>query len=117
MGRQGRLAMRCNALYDPALVIGFSFAFDYGDGASGAFTDTGSQAIAQAVADQSGLAVDDLDSRFMATTGAQAAAIAELLVNFNYGSLGHVCNPPGLLDKHLACPSTPVVQSARYRQA
>jgi hypothetical protein len=46
-------------------------------------TDTGSKAVTEKVAYQSGLTIDDLQGAFVAVGDTEAAAIAFLFVNLN----------------------------------
>jgi hypothetical protein len=58
-----------------------------GDGTLRAFTQTGSEAVAETIGEQHGLAVDHLNRSFSAGGDALSASVAFLLVNPDYLAL------------------------------
>ena len=64
------------------LVVGFGLPLHHADGLFRAMTDAGPQAVAEEIAEQPGLPVDDLQRSFGAARDAQTAPGAFLFVDF-----------------------------------
>jgi len=82
-------AHRQYIFYNFALAVGFRLPLYRFNRASGAFADAGAKAVAQAFAHHAGFAVNDAESAFGAALGAQAAAVAQRLVDLDYRSSAH----------------------------
>ena len=86
--------------HDPALVVGLGLPLRQRDGPFRAVADAGAKAVAEKVAHQPHLSVDDLQGAFGTVGEAQAAAGALLLVDCDDRACAHTIR--------VHCPRRPV---------
>ena len=84
VGPDDRLALGNDVLgHHPPLVVGLCLPLFHRDGPEGTFADAGPEAVAEQVTDKAGLAVDELQRSLRAVGYADAAAVAELVVDMD----------------------------------
>ena len=93
MGLDGVGALPDDVLHHLALIVGFGLPFDDLNRAQRTLADAGAKAIAEEVADQPRLAVDQLECPFRAVGDAFAAAVAFRFIDLDNFSL-HDGFPP-----------------------
>ena len=86
MGADNVFPLGSDVGHDFLFIVGFGFPCLDVDGAQRAGADAGPKAVAEKIGHQSGLAVDKLQRPFGAIGQAEAAAVAQLMVNIDYFS-------------------------------
>lgn len=83
VGQDGISSLRNHGFHHFTLIIGFCFTFNDFNRTFRAVADAGTKTIAEQIADQSCLTVNQLHGPFMTIGNADATSVAFLFINLN----------------------------------